>query len=259
MFAAYFFIALFATTIGALTGMGGGVIIKPVLDLLGSFSAPTINVLSCLTVFFMAISSVLRQIKGRVDVNLGDAVSMGLGGVVGGIAGQGAVSMVAKMLGSQKITLTQNVMLAITILIVYYYMKNQERLKSLNIVRWYIPVLVGLGLGLISSFLGIGGGSMNVALILFILGGTMKSARVYSLIIILFSQTAKIVSIWLETGFGIYDLSIAPVMISGAVLGGMLGARLSKALSEDQSKRYFNYVQVLVLLICISNIVKIVI
>ena len=31
----YFFLALVSTTIGSLTGMGGGVIIKPLMDVLG--------------------------------------------------------------------------------------------------------------------------------------------------------------------------------------------------------------------------------
>ena len=49
----YFLIALGATTVGALTGMGGGVIIKPLCDVIGTYDAQTIGVLACITVFSM--------------------------------------------------------------------------------------------------------------------------------------------------------------------------------------------------------------
>ncbi|MBQ8765208.1 MAG: sulfite exporter TauE/SafE family protein, partial [Clostridia bacterium] len=56
----YFLLALFATTIGSLTGMGGGVIIKPLMDVLGDFDVQTIGVISSITVFSMAIVSVIK-------------------------------------------------------------------------------------------------------------------------------------------------------------------------------------------------------
>ncbi|MGB4608662.1 MAG: hypothetical protein GX243_05760 [Tissierellia bacterium] len=47
----YFLITLFATTLGSTSGMGGGVIIKPVLDAFGHYDIETISVLSSVSVF----------------------------------------------------------------------------------------------------------------------------------------------------------------------------------------------------------------
>ncbi len=47
----YFFIALICTFAGAITGMGGGVVIKPVLDLMGDFDSASIGALSSITVW----------------------------------------------------------------------------------------------------------------------------------------------------------------------------------------------------------------
>ncbi|HBG5346526.1 TPA: hypothetical protein KQG29_003979 [Clostridioides difficile] len=55
-----FSIAIFATIIGAITGIGGGVIIKPVLDLIWVFDITTISVLSSFTVLLMSIVSAYR-------------------------------------------------------------------------------------------------------------------------------------------------------------------------------------------------------
>ena len=52
----YFILALLATTVGSLTGMGGGVIIKPLMDVFGGYDVQTIGVISSITVFTMAIS-----------------------------------------------------------------------------------------------------------------------------------------------------------------------------------------------------------
>ena len=62
MFIVYFVVVLLATTIGALTGMGGGVFIKPLLDVIGDYDAPTVSMLSCITVFAMAVVSVSKTL-----------------------------------------------------------------------------------------------------------------------------------------------------------------------------------------------------
>ena len=62
----YFFICITATTLGAIAGIGGGVIIKPVLDALGGLSVASIGFLSGCTVLAMSVVSRLRsRCQGR--------------------------------------------------------------------------------------------------------------------------------------------------------------------------------------------------
>ncbi|MEG2119590.1 MAG: sulfite exporter TauE/SafE family protein, partial [Pseudoflavonifractor sp.] len=61
----YFLIAIGATTAGSMTGMGGGVIIKPLLDLLHGFDVETIGVLSAITVFAMSVVSIGKQMLAK--------------------------------------------------------------------------------------------------------------------------------------------------------------------------------------------------
>ena len=53
----YLLIALGATLLGACTGGGGGILIKPILDLMGDYDAPTIGVLSAVTLLTMSAAS----------------------------------------------------------------------------------------------------------------------------------------------------------------------------------------------------------
>ena len=72
----------------------------------------------------------------------------------------------------------------------------------------------------------------------------------------LFAQISKLTTVALTTGFGVFDLSIAPVMIVGAIAGGFIGASLNKKCSEAAVEKAFNAVQLLVLAISIFNIVR---
>ena len=61
----YFIITLFATTICSLTGMGGGVIIKPIMDVIGNFDVHSIGIIASITVFSMAFVSIFKQINNK--------------------------------------------------------------------------------------------------------------------------------------------------------------------------------------------------
>lgn len=82
------------------------------------------------------------------------------------------------------------------------------------------------------------------------------ATTVCSLVTILFAQISKLSTVALSTGFSDFDLSIAPFMILGAILGGFIGATFNKKCSEKTVEKAFNLVQLLVLGITIFNIVR---
>lgn len=61
-----FLLCLGASVLGSICGIGGGVILKPALDLLGVMSVSTISFLSGLTVMAMSAISAVRQRKSRL-------------------------------------------------------------------------------------------------------------------------------------------------------------------------------------------------
>ena len=56
-----FLVAILATTIGGISGVGGGVIIKPVMDAVSGLPVATISFLSGCTVLAMTITSMVRS------------------------------------------------------------------------------------------------------------------------------------------------------------------------------------------------------
>lgn len=253
----YFLIAIGATTAGSMTGMGGGVIIKPVLDVLHGFDVQTIGVLSAITVFSMSVVSIGKQMLAKTKIPFGTAVPLAIGSVAGGFLGQWMLSAIVATLGLDRlVTVVQNVLLSLLILAVYLYMRNKSKIKSLHLCGVPISLLVGVILGICSSFLGIGGGPINVALIIYLFSYDTKTATVCSLITILFAQISKLGTLAVSTGFAVYDLSMLPVMVVGAIAGGFIGAGLNRRCSEATVEKAFNGVQLLVLAISVFNIAR---
>lgn len=253
----YFLLAFFATTVGSLTGMGGGVIIKPLMDVLGDFDVQTIGIISSLTVFSMALVSVAKHIKAKTKIPVNTAIPLAIGSVAGGYIGQKILDYIVTAVNANGIAaVVQNAVLSVLILCVIIYMKNKHRIEGRKLEGIGASLAAGVFLGICSSFLGIGGGPINVALIIYLFSYDSKTATVCSLVTILFAQTSKLCTAAFVSGFSGLDLRVAPVMIIAAIIGGFIGAGLNKKCSEMTVEKAFNCVQLLVLVITVFNIVK---
>lgn len=250
----YFIIAILATTIGSSTGMGGGVIIKPVLDVLGDFDVETIGMLSSITVFAMSLVSVGKQLRNQAKVDGKVAIPLALGSVAGGIIGNKILDAALSNQDMSKVKVIQNMVLAALLIVIFFYMLNKDRLPKLGLTGYPISIVTGVVLGIFSSFLGIGGGPINVAAFIFLFAYDTKTSAVYSLITILFSQISKLGTVMFTKGFGGYNFSILPFMIIGGILGGFIGAEINKRLPEKRVDFLFNAAQIAIFGICIFNI-----
>ena len=253
----YFIVSLVATTAGAMTGMGGGVIIKPVLDVLKDFSVETIGMLSSITVLTMSVVSVGKHIQLKTRINFTIAIPLALGSIAGGFIGQYMLRSIVNLLNLDRMILViQNILLAILILLVYFYMLNKDRIRSHHFEGTVSSLIIGTFLGIISSFLGIGGGPINVAIFIYLFSFDMKTAAVSSLVTILFAQISKLITVACTSGFSGFNLSMLPAMMVGGIVGGMMGSILNKKLSKGAVEKGFNAVQLIVLFIALFNIMR---
>ena len=260
MWIVYFVTVLFATVLGGATGMGGGIIIKPTLDMLGHYNASGISMLSSITVFAMAVVSILRQ-RGNEDSPPSSVVApLSIGAAIGGILGSFLLDAMIAGNSNSGVTILQNIILAVLVALIFVYLKYKEKLPSLNLASnkaGAVPAVVaGLTLGVVSSFLGIGGGPINVPVIIFCFGFSVKKAAICSLFTILSGQMAKILIAAIAGGFGAYDLSMLPVMLAGAVIGGFVGGSILKKVSKNAADVLFKAALCVVLCMCAVNILK---
>ena len=111
----------------------------------------------------------------------------------------------------------------------------------------------GCVLGMTASFLGIGGGPINVSVLVLLLGMNVKEAAVNSLFVILLSQFSKVMWCMFDEGFAQYELGMLNVMIPGAFLGGLLGVQINKNIMGSQITRVFNLTLTALVILSIYN------
>lgn len=238
-----------------MAGLGGGVIIKPVLDVLGDYNLSTIGILSSFTVFSMAVVSITRQIKYKVKIEIKKTVLIGIGSIIGGVLGDRILANILNIVNEGLVTIIQNSMLAIILLLVFIYMNNRHKYKSYKVENKIFCILIGMGLGIISSFLNIGGGPINVCVLTIFFSMETKEAAINSVITILFSQGAKLINTATTVGFAEFDLSMLPFMIIGGIIGGLVGSKFNKSLNSKVILKVFNAVVISLVLLNITNIV----
>jgi len=247
----YLLIAFIATSLGTLAGLGGGVVIKPALDALGKYDVFMIGVLSSATVLSMSVVSTTRRVIDGVKIDK-ILVTLAIGGIAGGYVGKLVFQYALSHITPEQLTGIQAVM--IIILLQAALFKN--RLPSFKIDSLFLIFLMGILLGGLASFLGIGGGPINVAVLCMFFAMDIKEAAAGSIFIILFSQSIKLISIAVSTGFGPYDYSILWYMIPAGVAGGVIGPMLKNKLSHHVIEIVFKAVVIACILLNIYNILR---
>ncbi len=246
----YFLIAILATTIGSGAGIGGGVIIKPALDALGSYNTFVIGVLSSATILAMAVIATIRCLSDKIKLDK-RIISLVMGAVAGGFLGKELFAFVYSRLDNSLITTIQAAIMIALLFIALF----KNKLPKLHIKNLFPAVAVGLILGTLSSFLGIGGGPINVAVLCMFFAMNIKQATTGSIFIIMFSQIAKLSTLALTNGFGAFDYSMLYYMIPGGIMGGFIGSYLKCKLQDKHIEKLFIIVVSGVILLNIYNII----
>ena len=112
--------------------------------------------------------------------------------------------------------------------------------------------VIGLCLGVVSSFLGIGGGPINLVVLYYFFSMQTKVAAANSLYIILFSQAASVISTFV-TGIPAFELSKLLTMMAGGVFGGIVGRKLSRKMDNKAVDKLFIVMMVFIIGISFYN------
>ncbi len=252
-----FLICLAASSIGAVVGAGGGVIIKPVVDLLGLLPVSTASFLSGCTVLAMSCFSLLRTRNNGVKVRLRTSTPLAIGAVAGGFVGKWLFELVRNGFGDERMLgFIQALCLTVITVGVLLYVCFKERLPSKHVESPVTAVIIGCFLGVISSFLGIGGGTSNVAVLFFFFSMDAKEAAKNSIYIIVFSQVASIVTALVGGTVPAFRWVDLIFMAAGGIGGALIGAAITKRL--DNRKVEIALKALLVVVICIDfyNVLK---
>ena len=252
----YFIVSLLASVIGGICGIGGGVIIKPTLDMLGVADLTTVGFLSSCTVLSMSAYNVGKTFADRsaaIDTHTGTPLA--LGAAVGGIIGNRLFSALKAGIGNTAGVAQALCLLLLTMGTLIYTIKKKN-IRTHCVDGIAAAVVIGVALGTLSSFLGIGGGPFNLVVLHFFFGMETKKAVSNSLYIILFSQAANLAVTIFSRAVPAFAPMELILMILGGIGGGIIGKSISRKLSGAMVDKLFIALQSVIMLICVYNAVK---
>lgn len=247
-------ITFFACILGTICGMGGGIIIKPVMDAGGMMSVATINFLSGCTVIGMTGFTIIKTLlSGESVIQLKQGTFLAVGAAIGGLLGKYLFQLTAACFPDPNTAGgVQAAVLFLATLATLIYTVNKDRLPSRKVESLAFSFLIGFILGVFGAFLGIGGGPFNVAVLYYFFSMPTKTATQNSLYIILFSQAAS-------TAASAGQAESVPIlllicMIIIGIIGSEVGRRINRKLSEKQATVLFMFSMILIMGINIYNI-----
>ena len=212
-----------AGILGSMIGLGGGIIVVPVLTFLGF--PPTLAASNSLfAAFSNAVASTISYSRQkRIEYSIG--LKLGLLSIPGTILG--AYISTDDAPGIFKILFG----LVLISSIVYIFTKRKMESKQINTSKLVMLLAIGSSFfaGIISSFFGIGGGIIFVPLMVAAMGMGMKKAAPTSQFILLFASFSVLLT---HSILGHPDFYQSLLLAIGAFAGGMFGARLSLEVKE---------------------------
>lgn len=252
-------VCVLSSLVGAICGIGGGVIIKPVLDALGIMSVATASFLSGCTVLAMSFISLYKRLKDRQSYHFDKVIgtTLAVGAVCGGLLGKEIFRRaLQKLPETDSVGAVQAIVLFLCTVGTLLYMKNKERIRTKHISNKVVTFSIGLLLGTMSSFLGIGGGPINLVVLFFFFSMESKQAALYSIYIIMFSQVSNLLFTIAKGDVPPYKLSVLVLMIVCGIAGGLLGNVINKKLNHEKVDKLFGGVLFVIACISVYNIFR---
>lgn len=242
-----------ATIAGSISGIGGGVIIKPVLDAVTGMPSVQISFLSGVTVLTMTVVSLLRSGNGGQKISR-ITVFLASGSAVGGVAGKRLFDMIRTAAGNDSmVSLVQNIVMVILTCAVFIYTLRKDKVDTKHVEGKFLAVSSGFFLGIFSSFLGIGGGPINLMILSYMFSMDTKTAALNSLFVIFFSQTLSLLFTAATGNIPEINVMLMLLMMAFAVAGATIGRALSGRMSCKSVDRLFMVLMGVIILLSIFN------
>lgn len=230
-----------AGVLGSMIGLGGGIIVVPVLTFLGfpPTAAASNSLFAALSNATASTISYSRQ--KRIDYSLG--IKLGLLSVPGTVLG----AIISDDVAPDIFKILFGFVLIASAAYIFLRKKIETKEKTLSKQMAIFAVGASFCAGIISSFFGIGGGIIFVPLMVVGMGMAMKKAAPTSQLILFFASLSGVV---VHSILGHPDFLQAGLLAVGSFFGGLVGARLSLHIRE----RYLQILVTVVILIAAGKL-----
>lgn len=252
----YVIAAFISTVIGSLVGIGGGIVLKSMTDFFSPDPVQVIAFYMTVGVFTMSIVSITKQVKSGFKYDVPMLIQLSVGSMAGGYFGNHMLDVLLACFAKNTVQITQSAILLLTLLFLIVYMRAGSSRKRVEHPNWMASLSLGFFLGAISIFLAIGGGPLNVSLLVIFFGFSLREAAIYSIASIFFAQIAKVFTILLANDYSQYDLKLVPWLVLTTIVGGYIGTTLSQRLSSRSLNIMYNIFMVMLVALTTISLIR---
>ncbi len=213
-----------------LIGGGGSILTVPILVYFLDVGPHEAVVMSLAVVGATSLfGSYLHYRADNVDLRGG--VLFGSAGIIGALLGSPLTSLV-----SSEILLLSFGLLMLVVAVSMVWRKRQPIDAPARNAHPAQAIVAGFGVGVMTGFLGVGGGFLIVPALVFFAGLSIKKAIGTSLFVIFLNCVAGLVG---HLGQGAFDWTLTAVVMGLAVAGAIVGTMLANSIAAHRLQRIF--------------------
>lgn len=216
----YILCGLGSGIIAGYLGLGGGIVIVPMLTLLGGVSFRSAIPAASVAIIVNSFTSSNEYLKkGMVEIELVAVLAIFM--VLGNISGSFLNDIIS-------VNYTKLVFTALLIYTAFSFLKSKSNNASADEHEsqnrnYYLASVIAFGTGIIAGLLGVGGGVVLIPMMYLLLGLPLTSARGTSSLMVGFAAAASTAVYFMKDRID-FDL-IAPLIV-GIIVGGKIGGLL---------------------------------
>ncbi len=178
---------------------------------------------------------------------------LAIGAAMGGVVGKQMFSAISARFAETAGAVQAVCLFAITLATMLYTL-NKSRIRTRRIFKAWVCLAIGLVLGIMSSFLGIGGGPINLVVFYFFFSMDTKTAAQNSLYVILISQVTSLLATLVTRSVPTFGWLSLLLMVAGGIGGGMLGRVFNKRMDNRAVDKLFMGLMVVIMGISLYNV-----
>lgn len=220
------FVGIFIGTMSGFFGIGGGMILIPMLLVLGFDIKTAIGISIVQMVFSSVYGSYLNHKKGSLIV--GEGIYVGFGGFIGGFIGGYATEYISDIV-------LQFLFFGLLIFALFrlFFSQNYEDDSQTKTLSVAVLFSIGVAIGIFSITLGIGGSIILTPLLVGLLHYPIKKAVSAGLFFVAFSSVAGMIS---RLSSGTIDFQNGLLVAVASLIGVTLGIWLKEYISSKNHK-----------------------
>jgi len=228
-------------------GVGGGMILVPMLMALGFDIKSAIAISTVQMVFSSINGSIMNYRKGKLQLNEG--IWVGVGGLLGGIVGARMTDLLSR-------ETLQYIFLALILFALARLITAQKPHPDQEEGSFSRAVLfgIGFGIGIIAMMLGVGGSVMLTPILVGFLHFPTKKAATAGLFFVVFSSVA---GLGYKLAAGTFsDLSLDSITVLSVAVAALAGVMIGITLKDIVSDRHHRLSMIVLYLVILGLLIK---